>query len=193
VTWKDVQRRLEDSIAGNISDSDVRMVRRAFDVAEEAHADQTRDEGAPYIIHPLRVALSLVEEVEIYSPGLISAALLHDVIEDSPITREQISEMFGEEIARVVWLLTKFENVSLADYLAAIEAAADTGAPLVKLCDRLDNLRYLPASPSAEKKHRYIRTTERYYLPMAQRTNAYLYDQIRAALGQVRREVDFRS
>jgi len=111
------------------------------------------------------------------------------VIEDSPTTREQIAEMFDERIAKIVWLLTKYEHVPLPAYLAAIEAASDTGAPLVKLCDRLDNLRFLAHSPKAEKKRRYIRTTEDHYIPMAARTNNYLHDQLRHWLEQARNHV----
>ena len=68
-------------------------------------------------------------------------------------------------------------------------AASDTGAPIVKLCDRLDNLRFLAHSPKAEKKRRYIRTTTDYYLPMAARTNKYLYDEISRWLEEARSHV----
>lgn len=165
------------------------QVYSAYDVAGEAHSGQTRDEGTPYIVHPVRVARTLVTELDLVSPKLVCAALMHDVIEDSPATREQIAGAFGDEIAEVVWLLTKLEEVSLPDYLAAIEAAADTGAPIVKLCDRLDNLRYLAHTPRIEKKHRYIRTTETYYLPMASRTNKYLYDELQRTLEDARAHV----
>jgi (p)ppGpp synthase/HD superfamily hydrolase len=165
---------------------EIGRVLRAYEVAQQAHAYQTRDEGTPYIVHPIRVAVSLVDELNVHSPTLVCSALLHDVIEDSAITREQIAEMFSEEIAEIVWLLTKLEEVSLADYLSAIEAAAVTGAPIVKLCDRLDNLRFLTCSPKIEKIHRYIRTTEAYYLPMAARTNQYIHNELRRLLDKVR-------
>jgi len=180
---------LRDKLAPRISAEELALVRRAYEVAESAHAGQMRDEGTPYIIHPLRVAVSLADELEIYSPKLICGALLHDVIEDSPTTREEIAEMFGEEIAEIVWLLTKFDDVSLPAYLAAIEAAAETGAPMVKLCDRLDNLRFLAHSPKAEKKRRYIRTTEQHYLPMAARTNKYIYREMLRLLEEARNHV----
>src|SRR5215472_8412531 len=169
---------LAERLATRLGQDEMAQVLRAYEVAEAAHAGQMRDEGAPYIVHPVRVAVSLVDELDIYSPRLICAALMHDVIEDSPTTREQIAEMFGEEIAEIVWLLTKFDDVSLPAYLAAIEAAAQTGAPIVKLCDRLDNLRFLTHSPKAEKKRRYIRTTQDHYLPLAARTNQYLYNEL---------------
>jgi len=176
-------------LADRLSTGDLSMVRNAFDVAETAHEGQLRDEGTPYILHPIRVATILVAELHKYSPTLVCGALLHDVIEDSEITREQIKKIFGEKVARIVWLLTKFENVSLPAYLAAIEAAPETGAPTVKLCDRLDNLRFLVHSPRAEKKRRYIRTTRQYYLPFAARTDKYLYDQLCKSLGEIRRHV----
>src|SRR5262249_23515228 len=142
--------------------------------------------GTPYIVHPTRVALCLVDELGLYSPALICSALLHDVIEDSDVTREDIEEWFDEDIAEIVWLLTKFEEVSLREYLARIEAACETGAPIVKLCDRLDNLRSVIHTPRIEKKRRYIRTTEEHYLPLAARTNQYLHDELLRWLDEAR-------
>jgi len=180
---------LAERLAPHLTSSELTLVRRAYEVAESAHAGQMRDEGTPYIVHPLRVAVSLADELGIYSPTLIASALMHDVIEDSPLTRKDIDEMFGHEIAEIVLLLTKFDDVSLPAYLAAIEAARRTGAPIVKLCDRVDNLRFLAHSPNYEKKRRYIRTTERYYLPMAARTNKYLYHELEHLLEEARSHV----
>lgn len=181
---------LAAQLGSALSDEDLARVRLAYDVAAEAHAGQTRDEGSPYIVHPTRVAISLVDELHVYSPTMVCSALLHDVIEDSDTTRNQIADMFGEEVARIVWLLTKFENVTLRAYLEAIEAAAETGAPIVKLCDRLDNLRGLAHSPKVDKKRRYIATTEAHYLPLAERTNPYLYDELRRWLEHARLHVE---
>lgn len=189
MTHTERYRYLIEKLTPRLSSAEIDQVKSAYTVAESAHKGQTRDEGTPYIIHPLRVAISLVDELDIHSPDLVCAALLHDVIEDSPTTREEIAESFGEEVAHIVWLLTKFEDVSLADYLSAIEDAAETGAPVVKLCDRLDNLRSLAHSPKLEKKYRYIRTTEFFYLPMASRTNAYLHEEINRLLEDVRAQV----
>ncbi|HEY3138813.1 MAG TPA: HD domain-containing protein, partial [Blastocatellia bacterium] len=146
-------------------------------------------EGTPYIVHPIRVAVCLVDELGLNSTKLICAALLHDVIEDSAVTREDISEWFNDEIAEIVWLLTKLQEVSLREYLARIEEARDTGAPIVKLCDRLDNLRSVIHTPRLEKKRRYIRTTEEHYLPLAARTNRYLYDELQRWLDEARGHV----
>jgi len=172
-----------------LDEQQIARVRRAYEVAQVAHAGQTRDEGTPYIIHPVRVAVSLVDELKLYSPILICSALLHDVIEDSDVSREDIERTFDEEIAEVVWLLTKLEHVSLRDYLGRIEAAAHTGAPIVKLCDRLDNMRSVIDTPRLEKKRRYIRTTEELFLPLAARTNQYLHRELQRSLDEARSHV----
>lgn len=177
-------------VTPHLDSEQVARVYRAYEVAHDAHAGQTRDEGTPYIVHPVRVAVSLVDELNLYSPTLVCSALLHDVIEDSDTTREDVAQMFGEQIAEIVWLLTKLEDVSLTQYLACIEAASQTGAPIVKLCDRLDNLRSIVHSPRLEKKRRLIRTTEELYVPLAARTNRYLHDELRRSLDRARSHVE---
>lgn len=176
-------------LAERIDDDSIARVRRAYEVARTAHSGQTRDEGSPYIVHPIRVAMSLVDELSLFSPVLVCSALLHDVIEDSDVTRADLATMFDEQIAEIVWLLTKFEDVSLREYLSRIEAAAETGAPIVKLCDRLDNMRSVLDTPKLEKKRRYIRTTEELYLPLAARTNAYLRDELSRSLEEARSQL----
>ena len=168
--------------------TDLQRLAAALHYAARCHRNQRRknEEQDPYINHPISLLHVLAVEAHITDADVLCAALLHDVIEDSPTTREDIAALFGEDIARVVWLLTKFEDVSLADYLAAIEAAGETGATIVKLCDRLDNLRFVSHSPRPDKRERYIRTTETYYLPMAKRTNPYLHDELRRSLEEVR-------
>lgn len=180
---------LIERVTPKLDPEDVAQVYRAYEVAYDAHNGQTRDEGTPYIVHPVRVAVSIVDELSLYSPALVCSALLHDVIEDSDITRDDVAQMFGQQIAEIVWLLTKIEDVSLTQYLANIEAASHTGAPIVKLCDRLDNLRSVVHSPRPEKKRRIIRTTEEHYVPLAARTNRYLHDELRRSLDKVRSHV----
>lgn len=184
---------LFESLRPRLGPDDLNRVQRAYDLASVAHAGQMRDEGTPYILHPIRVATILSEELGSYSSELICAALLHDVIEDSEVTREQLQLEFGGRVARIVWLLTKLPDVSLAAYLSAIEAASDLKAPVVKLCDRLDNLRFLMRSPKVEKKRRYIKTTVQYYLPMAARTDEYLHNQLAQALEAARNSMVPRS
>lgn len=181
-------------LAPRIDSDDLDRVRRAYHLASSVHATQLRDEGAPYIVHPIRVAVSLIDELRLYSPTLVCSALLHDVIEDcaphNPVTHSHIAESFGTDVADIVWLLTKLEDVSLREYLARIEAARETGAPIVKLCDRLDNMRSVIHSPKLDKKRRYIRTTEELYLPMAERTNRYLHDELLHCLEETRSQVE---
>jgi GTP diphosphokinase / guanosine-3',5'-bis(diphosphate) 3'-diphosphatase len=180
---------LIERLTPQLNDQQLGQVNHAYDVAAEAHSGQTRDEGTPYIVHPVRVAVALVDELNLFSPTLICSALLHDVIEDSELTREDIARLFDDEVANVVWLLTKLEEVRLSDYLARIEAAADTGAPLVKLCDRLDNLRSVAHTPKIEKKRRYIRTTEELYLGFAARINSYLFHELQRWLEEARADL----
>jgi GTP pyrophosphokinase len=187
---------LAAALAPHLDLEQLATVRRAYELAEAVHKQQMRDEGTPYILHPLRVALALVEELNLTRPALICSALLHDVIEDSPdhcpdgpVTRADIAAGFGEEIAEIVWLLSKFADVTLPAYLAAIESRAATGAPVVKLCDRLDNLRSLTRSPKIGKIRDYIRTTEIFYLPMAARTNRYLYGELKGLLETARQHL----
>ncbi|HEY7543735.1 MAG TPA: HD domain-containing protein, partial [Blastocatellia bacterium] len=181
---------LIERLSAHLGQEEMAQIKRAYHVALDAHRGQMRDEGTPYIIHPLRVAISIVDELEMHSTKLVCSALLHDVIEDSPATREDIERDFGREVAEIVWLLTKFEDTSLEDYLAAIEQASHTGAPIVKLCDRLDNLRYLFHSPKTEKKRRYLYTTERLYLPMARRANEYIHGEMSRLLEELRLHVE---
>src|SRR5215471_6863258 len=114
---------LIERLAPQLDQLQMVQINRAYKVAAAAHWGQTRDEGTPYIVHPVRVAVSLVDELNLFSPILICSALLHDVIEDSDLTRKDIAQMFDDQIANVVWLLTKLEEVRLSDYLARIEAA----------------------------------------------------------------------
>lgn len=176
-------------LSEHVEQDDIARVRRAYEVALAAHSGQFRDEGSPYIVHPVRVALILIDELSVFSPPLICSALLHDVIEDSEVTRAGLAATFDEHIAEIVWLLTKFEDVSLREYLARIEAAAETGAPIVKLCDRLDNMRSVLDTPNVEKKRRYIRTTEEFFLPLAARTSQYLHRELQHTLDAARKHV----
>ncbi|HKP86811.1 MAG TPA: HD domain-containing protein, partial [Blastocatellia bacterium] len=87
MTYERTYEYLAERLQPHLTDDELTQVRLAYEIAEAAHEGQMRDEGTPYIVHPLRVAVSLVDELEIYSPRLVSSALLHDVIEDSPLTR----------------------------------------------------------------------------------------------------------
>ncbi|HBY92692.1 MAG TPA: hypothetical protein DEP84_01815 [Chloroflexi bacterium] len=137
ILWQRLETRLPAE-GGN-------LVRAAYALARAAHAGQTRFEGTPYIVHPLRVALLLAGQPDLEPEArLLAAALLHDVIEDCGLTRDELAARFGAEVADWVQILSKpAKSTRPPDweerYFQMI-AAAPYPARLVKLADRLDNL-----------------------------------------------------
>jgi guanosine-3',5'-bis(diphosphate) 3'-pyrophosphohydrolase len=154
---------------------DADLVRRAFEFARATHATQTRSSGEPYLSHPLEVA-HILADLRLDAPTL-AAALLHDVIEDSQTPIETVAREFGEDVARVVEGATK---ISRLDFLAPETQQAenvrkmllamtdDVRVILVKLADRLHNMRTLGYLP-AEKQQRIARETLDIYAPIAHR------------------------
>src|SRR5512132_231315 len=156
-------------------DGDAELVRRAAAYAEEAHAGQTRISGEPYITHPAAVAM-LIAELGM-DPATIAATLLHDVPEDTARTNDDVRQQFGDEIGRLVEGVTKLgrlqgqsrdmhqaENVRKM-FLAM---AVDLRVVVIKLCDRLHNMRTLAPLP-AEKQQRIAKQTLEIYAPLAHR------------------------
>ncbi len=151
------------------------LVRRAYAIAREAHEGQKRNSGEPYIEHPVAVAHILLDLR--LDPASIAAALLHDVVEDTSITREQIAHTFGEEVAHLVDGVTKLtvlENQTKEEAQAGtyrkmfIAMADDPRVVLVKLADRLHNMRTI-GSMSQESQRRNARETLDIYAPLAHR------------------------
>ncbi len=155
----------------------------AYRLAKYAHRGQRRDGGKRYFDHPKRVALILIDELQIYDHEMIIAALLHDLKEDTFMLEwDDIELIWGMRVKEMVDALTK--EVHLTDreerdrrYKTKIRAA-DRQTKLVKLADRLDNLRDFDAC-TPEKQRRYIQETRRDYLPLAWKTNRYLYRKMR--------------
>jgi GTP pyrophosphokinase len=154
---------------------ELQLVRDAYAVAREAHAGQMRASGEPYIDHPVAVAEILLNLH--LDAASIAAALLHDVVEDTLITKDQIEALFGGEIAHLVdgvTKLSKLEAQSKEDAQAGtyrkmfIAMADDPRVVLVKLADRLHNLRTIGAK-SAESQKRTARETMEIYAPLAHR------------------------
>ena len=106
---------LLEQIHGDLSQSDIDLIRRAYDLAAVAHADQERASGEPYMVHSLAVAQRLAELH--LDPAAIAAGLLHDVVEDTIVTIEDLRQDFGEEVAKLVDGVTKLE---LIDQLSQI-------------------------------------------------------------------------
>ncbi|HIE27102.1 TPA: galactose-1-phosphate uridylyltransferase [Candidatus Poribacteria bacterium] len=161
---------------------DATLLEKAYETAETAHRGKLRDQGTPYFEHPLSVVNLLLDELNIHDIEFLSAALLHDVLEDSATTYEQLTELFGGRIARLVQGVTKTDE-DTEQYIAKIEQSGEE-AVLLKLADRLDNLRSLPLSPNRSKQTRYLSETSQFYLPLARRINAYIYEQMAQLIDQ---------
>jgi len=166
---------LAKSLSDYLSAEQVNQVRRAYYYAEQAHEGQNRRSGEPYVTHPLAVA-TILSEMHMDAQSLM-AAMLHDVIEDTNVTKQGLSDQFGDVVAELVdgvSKLTRIEFQSKAEQQAenfqkmALAMAKDIRVILVKLADRLHNMRTLGAMPP-EKRRRIARETLEIYAPIAQR------------------------
>jgi guanosine-3',5'-bis(diphosphate) 3'-pyrophosphohydrolase len=139
---------------------------RAFEIASEAHEGQTRRDGSPYVEHPIRVARIVRHEMGCEDVETLCAALLHDTLEDTQLPSFAIAKEFSDEVAELVEILTKDRSAPREDYYRRFETARRP-ARLIKLGDRLDNLRDLE-SFTARKRDRYIRDTVEFFIPIAE-------------------------
>ncbi|WP_029543360.1 bifunctional (p)ppGpp synthetase/guanosine-3',5'-bis(diphosphate) 3'-pyrophosphohydrolase [Selenomonas sp. AB3002] len=155
--------------------ADIDLIQRAYELAESAHRGQTRVSGEAYIIHPLHVA-QILTELHL-DDETVSAALLHDVVEDTIYTNEQMQEMFGEEVAMLIDGVTKLgriqykskEEVQLENYRKMFLAMAkDIRVIMIKLADRLHNMRTLKYMRE-DKQKRIAKETIEIYAPLANR------------------------
>lgn len=160
---------------------DKRLVRLAFDIALEAHKDMRRKSGEPYIYHPLEVARIAVEEIGLGTTSVI-CALLHDVVEDTDITLDQIEKEFGNIVARIIDGLTKISGLYNKSTNSSDQAenfrkmlltlADDVRVILIKLADRLHNMRTLESMPK-EKQLKIASETAYLFAPLAHRLGLY--------------------
>lgn len=153
--------------------ADVRMLQRAYETAAYLHRDQKRRSGEPYITHPLAVA-TILAELGMTVPTL-SAALLHDTVEDTGYSLEALREDFGEEVAALVDGVTKLDRVTYGQTSAAetvrkmvVAMARDIRVLVIKLADRLHNMRTLQFMPP-DKQEKKARETLEIYAPLAHR------------------------
>ena len=169
---------LFSSISERLSTEDMVRVERAYLLAAEAHSEQKRKTGEPYIIHPIAVARIVAEELELGANPII-AAFLHDVVEDTDYTIEQIGERFGADVARLVAAVTKqkkakYQHSKQVDNFRQIleSVSYDIHALLVKLADRLHNMRTL-SSMRSDKQMKIAGETDYFYAPLANRLGLY--------------------
>jgi guanosine-3',5'-bis(diphosphate) 3'-pyrophosphohydrolase len=164
-----------DTLAGYLDAAHIAEIRRACDFSTAAHTGQTRQSGEPYIQHPLAVARILADMRMDHQS--ILAAILHDVIEDTPTAKEQLVSQFGEEVAELVDGVSKLTQIRFSSKAEAqaenfrkmmLAMVRDIRVILVKFADRLHNMRTLGALPPA-KRRRISRETLEIYVPIANR------------------------
>src|SRR6201746_7161 len=172
-------RALLRALRPKLKKGDKELVRHAFEMAVEAHKTMRRKSGEPYILHPLAVARICVEEIGLGVRSTI-CSLLHDTVEDTDVTLEDVEREFGSEIARIVDGLTKISNV--VDVNASQQAenfkkilltlTDDPRVILIKLADRLHNMRTLD-SMKREKQIKISSETVWVFAPLAHRMGLY--------------------
>jgi guanosine-3',5'-bis(diphosphate) 3'-pyrophosphohydrolase len=166
---------LADSLTSYLAHQQINQVRRAYYYAEQAHEGQRRRTGEPYIIHPLAVA-SILCTMRMDHQALM-AAMLHDVIEDTGVSKQAISRQFGDTVAKLVDGVSKFKQIQFQSrelaqaenfQKMALAMAQDIRVILIKLADRLHNMRTLNVLPQA-KRSRIAKETLDIYAPIAGR------------------------
>ena len=166
---------LERIIKGYLPEEKIELVRRAFVIARDAHEGQTRSSGEPYITHPVAVAC-IIAEMKLDHEAVM-AALLHDVIEDTPYTEEQLANEFGSSVADIVQGVSKLDKLKFRTRQEAqvenfrkmiLAMTKDIRVVLIKLADRTHNMRTL-GSLRPDKRRRIAKETLEIYSPLAHR------------------------
>ncbi len=179
---KEILARYRDLISNTyrtLDEEQNKVIRKAFDIALDAHKDQRRKTGEPYIYHPIEVAKIVANEIGLGATS-IACALLHDVIEDSEYTYEDINKMFGKKIADIVNGLTKIsvmnhQNISIQSEnyrKLLLTLSEDFRVILIKIADRLHNMRTLD-SMTPDKQKKIASETVYIYAPLAHRLGFY--------------------
>lgn len=172
-------RALLRASKSTLQKGDKRMIRKAFDMALESHKDMRRKSGEPYIYHPIAVAQIAAEEIGLGTTSIV-CALLHDVVEDTDVTLEDIENEFGKKVAKIIDGLTKISGVF--DTNSSLQAenfrkmlltlADDVRVILIKLADRLHNMRTMEFMPR-DKQLKLSSETVYLYAPLAHRLGLY--------------------
>ncbi len=166
------------SLRTPFSREDREQMDRAFRLANYSHRHQRRKSSEPYIFHPIAVARICAEEIGL-GPTAICAALLHDVVEDTPVTTEELQEQFGERIAQMVNGLTKLDSAYQSESQQAENfkkvlstLVVDVRIVLIKMADRLHNMRTIKSMPE-HKQLKIAAETSYIYAPLAHRLGLY--------------------
>ncbi len=172
-------RALLRASKSTLQKGDKRMIRKAFDMALESHKDMRRKSGEPYIYHPIAVAQIAAEEIGLGTTSIV-CALLHDVVEDTGVTLDDIEQEFGKKVAKIIDGLTKISGVF--DTNSSLQAenfrkmlltlADDVRVILIKLADRLHNMRTMEFMPR-DKQLKLSSETVYLYAPLAHRLGLY--------------------
>ena len=143
-------------------DADLALIRSAYDYSARMHGEQKRESGEPYVTHPLNVAL-IAAQLKLDVPSIVTA-LLHDVVEDTSISLQEVENMFGAEVARLVDGVTKVSKIAFSSRAEKqaenfrkmiIAMAQDIRVVMIKLADRLHNMRTLgPLGPERQRRFR---------------------------------------
>ena len=176
MTIEEQFENLEKTVRGYNQAADFPRIRAAYEFAREAHKDQKRKSGEPYITHPLAVAQIVAEELRLDSES-IEAALLHDVIEDTEATEEQVAKLFSPTVASLVEGVSKLTRIQYANKedeqmenlrKMLIAMSKDIRVILIKIADRLHNMRTMEYQSPAKQKQKSLETME-IYAPIAHR------------------------
>lgn len=166
---------LRERLMPIIGAAELNRVSCAYEMAENVHQFQTRNDGTPYFWHPTRVTRILLEELDITEPDVLVAGLLHDTLEDSDILNSEVLEYnFGPYVSYLVETLTK--EIRVADgplreqidkeYVERLKNASED-CRIIKLADRLDNFRCLEFNLK-RNPYKYVKETSEHYMPMAE-------------------------
>ena len=171
-------RQLLRTLQDKMDNVDKQQIRHAFELAAEAHSKQRRKSGEPYILHPIEVARICIDEIGL-GPTTAVCSLLHDVVEDTDYTLEDIQREFGEKIALIVDGLTKldgsttFESPQAENFRKVLSTLVmDVRVVLIKMADRLHNMRTLGSMPR-HKQLKIAAETSYIYAPLAHRLGLY--------------------
>jgi guanosine-3',5'-bis(diphosphate) 3'-pyrophosphohydrolase len=199
------------TIGKNRPSDDIGIIRRAWEFCVQHHSGQLRASGEPYVLHPLEVG-QVLAEMKLDSTA-IAAGLLHDAVEDTPVTTEEISEEFGEQVAHIVEGVTKIDKIQFANRedrqaenvrKMLLAMVSDVRVVLIKMADRLHNMRTLQHL-SPERQESIARETLDIYAPLAHRlgmgkvrgeledlafryVDPYGYEQVKSAVDAARDE-----